>query len=60
MGRVANQKRKKFFDELMRKDVERQAVIDKPRKEVNCCLHKYESKLPKHFVKCYNCPLDTT
>lgn len=59
MGKVANARRKRFFDQLMKQDMERQKEIDRPRREANCCLHKYESKLPKHFVKCYNCPLDT-
>jgi hypothetical protein len=59
MGKVANAKRKRFFDKLLQEDIERQARIDMPRKYPNCCLNKYANKMPSHFVKCFNCPLDT-
>jgi hypothetical protein len=59
MGKVANAKRKKLFNDIINKDTQRQAVLDKPRYESACCLIKFEKKLPNHFVKCYNCPLDT-
>lgn len=60
MGKVANARRKSFFDKLMKEDIQRQKILNQPRAEAACCLNKYKSKLPDHFVKCYNCPLDKT
>lgn len=69
MGKVANAKRKKFFEELDKQDTvtARKAKLKlKPAKtEVNettiakkslCCLLKHKNNLPMGFRKCINCP----
>lgn len=55
MGKVANRKRKEFFEELRKRGEE--ARIE--RQQGNCCLLKYKRKLPDHFRKCIDCPLDS-
>lgn len=59
MGKVANAKRKKFFEELKAQDQKKFVAAESAKKleqNKSCCLYKHKD-LPGGFRKCINCPV---